>query len=128
MFRVGNYGTIWKVIEDGGWFMKVSFSTSKRIKDSNPPEYDTDFSSFVTLYGDAYKKAKETIGLKGRDRIKILDCGTTNKYDKKTGQTYTNHALLDWEPAGARGEDPVQDKAETKAPAKEDEDDDELPF
>ena len=127
-FRNGSYATVWRIMEEGSWFMKVNLSTSQKRKDSDPPEYDTDFSGFVTFYGDAFKKAKETIGLTERSRIKLLDCETKTKYVKDKNQTYTNFNLYDWEPASKLNAEPTPAKVETSAPADDDGNDDELPF
>lgn len=128
-FRNGAYAKIWSV-EDKGNFTKVNLSTSKKIKDSNPVAYDTDFSSFVSLVGDAHKKAKETIGINSGDRIHILDCETTTKYDKAKDIKYTNHTIFDWEPAGDGNGNTSPAPAPSEAPAEPEEetDDDELPF
>lgn len=96
MFRNGAYCTIWGVSRDERGNVNVELSTSR--KDKNTGEYSTDFSSkFVRFFGDAGDKA---MSLERGDRIKIAECGVTNRYDKEKERTYTNFYVFDWEHTG----------------------------
>lgn len=95
MFANNSYGKVWKIFpkeKPEQKFTMIQLSTSKKNKQTN--KYETDFSGFVRLIGDAEKKAET---LEADDRIKLLNVGVTNKYDKETRKTTTNHLCFDFE-------------------------------
>ena len=123
-FRVGAYAKVWSV-ERFEKYTKVNLSVSRKSRDTG--EYETDFSGFVNLIGIAHTNAEN---LEANDRIKILDCDVTTRYDKKRNEKFTNYTMYNWEPAGTTsGESPKDtSKPVTKAAPVEETDDDELPF
>ena len=131
-FCVGAYATVFDVqIREKS--TKVSLSVSKKVKGSEPPKYDNEFRNYVLLIGEAHKKAAESIGLKDKDRIRILSCDVKTPEDEKNpGKYFTNYYLYDWEPAndrasnsGAKSETVAKPKVVDTAP---EEDEDDLPF
>lgn len=128
-FRENAYAKIWSV-DNKGTYSKVNLSTSKKVKGVEPAEYETDFSGFVNFVGNAQKKI-DSIGLSENDRIRIIACETTTRYEKAKGVKYTNFTIFDWETAGTTsGETPqveTQKKAESK-PVETEAEDDDLPF
>lgn len=87
MFSINSWAKVWK-IEAHEKFTKIQCSTQTK-KDGN---YITDFSSYVTLVGEAHKKA---VDLTENSRIKILNFGvTTSNYN---GKYYTNITVFDFE-------------------------------
>lgn len=98
-FREGNFATVWEVTNKGDKFTKIRVSTSRKNKDD---EYYTDFSGFVSLVGEAHKKAgKIEAALKNSDRVRIKfgATDTTNNYKKDEGREYVNFTLFDFEMA-----------------------------
>ena len=119
-FSNNAYAKIWKV-EKHDNYTKVNMSTSKKNRDTG--EYETDFSGFVNMIGKAHKLAES---LEANDRIKILSCEVTTKYDKAKDTKYTNFTIFDWEPAGTSAGEPKQLNVEE--PVVEEQDDEALPF
>ena len=97
-FRNGAFATVWEVREGRGKYTDVRISISR--KDKNSGNYETDFSGYVRFIGDA---ATDALGLQPKDRIKIGECETTNRYDKEKNVTYTNHAVFSFERADSQG-------------------------
>lgn len=93
-FRTGSYGKVWEIKPATGNYTDIRFSTSKKRKDTG--EYETDFSGFVRLIGDAHAKAGS---LKEGDRIKIGDISATQTYNKEQQKTYTNFQMYSFEVA-----------------------------
>jgi hypothetical protein len=120
-FKKDAYATIWAVQNRGAKFAKVRLSTSHRSKDTN--QYETDFSGFVSLIGDAFRRVDDiesvlasTSNGTPRCKIKINSCDVTNKYDKAANREYTNFTIyslsLDGEEAPTADLDaPVAPKA-----------------
>lgn len=105
-FRNNAYATVWDikpVVKEDGSFAActdVRLSTSRKKPNTNPPEYETDFSGFVRFIGDAHKMAA---GLRQRDRIRLDEVSATNTYYKETGKIYYNFQCYAFSPAdGAR--------------------------
>ena len=97
MFANNSYAKVWKIFpkeKPEQKFTMIQVSTSKKNKQTN--KYETDFSGYVRLIGDAEKKAPD---LQAEDRIKLLNIGVTNKYDKESRKTTTNHLCFDFEPS-----------------------------
>ena len=125
-FKNGAYMKVWKV-EPHESFTKLNVSSSKKIRGTDPPEYDTDYSGFVSLVGKAHTKV-EANGLSEGDRIHIVDCEVTTKYDSAKDVKYTNFTIWDWEPADAASKAPDAVQESPKVSVNEDEDEDDLPF
>ena len=97
MFANNSYAKVWKIFpkeKPEQKFTMIQVSTSKKNKQTN--KYETDFSGYVRLIGDAEKKAPD---LQAEDRIKLLNIGVTNKYDKESRKTTTNYLCFDFEPS-----------------------------
>ena len=80
MFANNNYAKVWKIFpknEKDQKYTSVQLSTSRKQKDGS---YQTDFSGYVRMVGDAEEKAKE---LEAMDRIKMLKVGVANYYNKE---------------------------------------------
>ena len=80
MFSNNTYAKLWKIekVKDKNYY-QGQISTSRKNQNG---EYETDFSaSFVRFVGDAAKTAEK---LNDGDRIRIINCGVTNSYDKET--------------------------------------------
>lgn len=91
-FKVGGYATVWETEPGKGNFYRGRLSCSRKNKDTQ--EYEQDFSGFCMFIGEAKNKAAK---LKARDRIRILDCEVTNKYDSETKREYTDYKIFDFE-------------------------------
>lgn len=105
MFSNGAYATIWEV-KDGGKYCDARISTSK--KNANG-DYEQDFSANVRFVG----KAKDIVsGMKEKDRIRIINCGVSNQYNKEKKTLYTNYVVFECED--------VNGGKTTKTPAKAD--------
>jgi hypothetical protein len=91
MFSNGSYAKIWEVDR------KEKYTDCKiTISKKNPQgKYETDFSSKVRFLGKAHGFNPQP-----EQRIKILSCGTTNKFDKEKRVLYTNHFIFDYELEG----------------------------
>lgn len=97
-FREGAFATVWEIAAERENFAKVRISTSR--KDKKTDEYVTDFSGYVSLVGNAFKKLDEIVdvfGTKERCRIKLGACDVSNRYDREAGREYTNFTLFDFE-------------------------------
>lgn len=105
-FREGAFATVWEVTDRGDNFTKIRVSTSR--KDKKNDEYVTDFNGFVSLIGEAHKKADLIDrGLENGDRyrIKLGACDVTNRYDKAAGREFVNYTLFDFESADGSSSD-----------------------
>jgi len=90
MFSNGAYATIWEV-KEAEKYCDVRISTSKKVGDK---KYEQDFSANVRFVGNA----KEVVrGMKEKDRIKIINCGVSNQYNKEKKQLYTNYVVFECE-------------------------------
>lgn len=92
MFCVGNYAKIWQV-EDKGNFTLCQISTSKKNKETK--EYEVDFSDKVRFVGKAHGQHPQA-----GQKIKITNCGVTNKYDKEKKKMYIQYLIFDYELCG----------------------------
>ena len=94
MFANMNYAKVWKIYppeKKDQKYTKVQLSTSRKQKDGS---YNTDFSGYVRLVGQAFEKSKE---LEAQDSIKILKCGVTTSYDKANNKNYETFVVFDFE-------------------------------
>ena len=105
MLANNSWVKVWK-IESHEKYTKIQCSTQRKVNG----KYETDFSGFVTLVGDAHAKAVE---LSEKDSIKILSFGVNSS--KSNGKYYTNVVVFDFEIKDAKVEE-------------EEEEDDDLPF
>lgn len=98
MFANNSYAKVWKIFpkeKPEQKFTMIQVSTSKKNKQTN--KYETDFSGYVRLIGKAEEKAPE---LQAEDRIKMLNTGVTNRYDKETKKTTTNFLCFEFDIEG----------------------------
>lgn len=92
-FRENAWLTVWDIKKNpSGKSFQIRASTSKKDRDTG--EYETDWSGFINLVGDAAKKAAV---LKQRDRIQMKGCEVTTRYVKEKDVTYTNYTCFDFE-------------------------------
>lgn len=92
-FRDNAWLTVWEVKPaPSGRSTQIRASTSKKNRDTD--EYETDWSGFITLAGDAHKKAAM---LKPKDRIQIKGCEVTTRYVKERDREYTNYTVWDFD-------------------------------
>lgn len=90
-FRNGSYAKVWEVRAGKGNYSEAKISISKKNKQTE--QYETDFSGYVRLVGDAHKNGA---GLPSGSKIKIGDCDVTNYYDKEKKITYTNFVVFNF--------------------------------
>lgn len=91
-FRNDSYATVWEVKTKAEKYTDAKISISKKNKQSG--QYETDFSGIVRFIGEAHKKASEFVE---RSKIKILNCETTNNYNKETKVTFWRCIIWDFE-------------------------------
>ena len=92
-FHQDGYATVWSVEPNRtGRVTKVKLSTGKRDKQTN--KFEQDFSGFVSFVGSANEGAKK---LRERDRIKILSCDVTSRYDSTKKREFVNYTVFDFE-------------------------------
>ena len=123
MFSNNTYAKLWKIekVKDKNYY-QGQISTSRKNQNG---EYETDFSaSFVRFVGDAAKAAAK---LSDGDRIRIINCGVTNSYDKEKKVTYTNYTIFECENAN-EGQQKPQKKSSTHSNKAQDVSEDDLPF
>lgn len=115
-FREGAWATVWEVTDEKSNYAKVRMSTSR--KDKKTDEYVTDFSGFVSLVGDAFKRLDEIVAEieeNERCRIRLGACDVTNRYDKEKEREYVNFALFGFK---LPGEDEDESDGEKKTGSK----------
>lgn len=99
-FKNGCICTLWKnkstqnIVDKYEKYGIASITTSK--KNASTGNYEKDFAGKVRFIGKAFTKIKD-IQFAERDRIKLLEVETTNKYDKESGQNYINYICWDFE-------------------------------
>lgn len=92
MLKNGCIVKLWE-FEDKGKYSMVNLSQSQ--KDKQTGNYVTKFSSkYVRFIGQAHEKLKQCS--KG-DRVRIVDFGVENRYDKEKNVTFTNFIVMDIE-------------------------------
>lgn len=79
-----------KTQNPSGRSTKVRASNSRKNKDTG--EYDTEWSGYITFAGDAHRKLR-SVGLK--EKVQIIDCDVTTKYDEVKRIQYTNYMVWD---------------------------------
>lgn len=93
MFQIGKYAKVWKIYpkeKAEQRFTDIQISTSKKAKTG----YETDFGDNARLIGKAHEKAAD---LEANDRIKILDCGVSNYYNKEKQRKYYTFCIFDFD-------------------------------
>ena len=78
---------VWEVKDRKEKYTEIRGSTSKKRDDGS---YETDFSGFIRLVGDAHKSAEN---LKDGDKIQVEAFEVTNQYNKEKNVTYTNYVI-----------------------------------
>lgn len=122
MFANGSYATIWEVRKVEANYADVQISTSKKVNGN----YEQDFGGIVRFVGEAKNIVS---GKKAKDRIKILECGITNKYVKDKNVTYWNPVVFKCEDANSNSGTKTNAKPETSKADDEPVDmNDDLPF
>lgn len=96
-FRTGAYAKVWDIEPKTENVTVLKLSVSR--KDKQTGQWETDFSGFVSVYG---QNAPEAGKLKVGDTIRLGDCdvGTTHKNDRY----YTNYRLYSYEFVNHQGE------------------------
>lgn len=98
-FANGRYATAWtdrntnKVLNIFEKYAEVQLTTSKKKQDGT---YDTDFSGRCRFVGKSFEKIRR-IDLREKDRLKLLEVETTNRYDKEKKTTYNSYIVWDFE-------------------------------
>ena len=99
-FKNNAFATVWAnkntsvVVEKYEKYAVASITTSKKNTSTN--QYEKDFAGKVRFIGNAFTKIKD-LQLAEKDRIKLLEVETTNKYDKESSQNYVNYICWDFE-------------------------------
>ena len=122
MFTNNSFAKVWRITpkKDGAKSLHVQISTS--FKNKQTGQYEVDFNGFVLLIGEAFKKAEKD--LQAGDRIKILNCGCKQIWDKAKSQNNTTFLIFDLE---IQTEHKIKDaSSDDFVPLPDDEDD--LPF
>lgn len=96
MFSVNSQAKIWKTYDKGN-YTECDISTSVMRKDTQ--SYEKDFSARVRFVAKAHNQ-RPMAGQK----IKIINCGVTNNYDKVKKILYTNYVVFDYELIGEQKE------------------------
>lgn len=98
-FANGKYATCWtdkntnKVLNLFEKYAEVQITTSKKKQDGT---YDTDFSGRVRFVGKSFDKIKR-IDLREKDRLKLLEVETCNRYDKEKKRSFDSFIVWDFE-------------------------------
>ena len=99
-FGNNKFATLWAnkstqvVVEKYEKYATASITTSK--KNATSGNYEKDFAGKVRFIGNAFTKMKDT-QFAEKDRIKLLEVETTNRYDKESGQNFINYICWDFE-------------------------------
>lgn len=99
-FKNNAYATLWankktqKVVDLHEKYAELQLTTSK--KNQATGKLETDFSGKVRFIGKAFEQVSKLL-LQEKDRLKLLEVETTNKYDATTKTTYTNFVCWDFE-------------------------------
>ena len=96
-FRNGAFAKVWEVRPKSDTTTLLRISTARKIPNTDPVQYEDDFSGFVSCYGSVV--AKKAANLKQGDRIKLGDVDVRNHYDKEKREKYWNPAIFSFEMA-----------------------------
>lgn len=97
-FRTGSYAKVWETRPGKGNYSEARISVSK--KDKSTGEYNTEFSGWVRLIGNAHQKINT---IKNGDSIRLGDVDVTNRYVKEKNTTYVNYAVFDFDTSNSNG-------------------------
>jgi hypothetical protein len=103
-FRNGCYATAWtdkqtnKVLNVFERYAEVQITTSKKKQDGT---YETDFSGRVRFVGKSFEKIRR-VDLREKDRLKLLEVETCNRYDKEKKRSYDTFIVWEFETAESR--------------------------
>ena len=98
-FGNGKYATAWvdrntnKVLNIFERYAEVQLTTSKKKQDGT---YETDFSGRCRFVGKCFEKIK-SLDIREKDRLKLLEVETCNRYDKEKKRSYENFIVWDFE-------------------------------
>lgn len=123
-FRSNAFATVWETKTQSDRWTRLRISISRKNPQTN--EYETDFSGWVDCYGSSV--AAKAAKLKEKDRIKILSCDISNKYDKEKNTTYWNPKIFDFEMAGSSSTGSGQRSSHAASEGENDDDGSDLPF
>lgn len=90
-FKNGAYATLWGHKDGKGNYHDGRISTSKKYNG----DYEEDFGAWVRFIGDAKTKCEKLSDK--RQRIKIISCEVTNRWDREAKKEYVNFAIFDFE-------------------------------
>ena len=90
-FKNGAYATLWEHKDGKGNYHDGRISTSKKYNGN----YEEDFGAWVRFIGDAKTKCEKLSDK--RQRIKIISCEVTNRWDREAKKEYVNFAIFDFE-------------------------------
>lgn len=90
-FKNGAYATLWEHKDGKGNYHDGRISTSKKYNG----DYEEDFGAWVRFIGDAKTKCEKLSDK--RQRIKIISCEVTNRWDREAKKEYVNFAIFDFE-------------------------------
>lgn len=97
-FRNGAFAKVWDVTP-GEKTVKLRISVSRKNKQTG--NYEDDFSGFVTCIGTA--TVQKAYKLNKGDRIKIVDCDVSTKYDAAKKVSYTNFKIFNFDTVDGTG-------------------------
>jgi hypothetical protein len=98
-FANGKYATCWtdrntnKVLNLFEKYAEVQITTSKKKQDGT---YETDFSGRCRFVGKSFEKIRR-IDLREKDRLKLLEVETCNRYDKEKKRSFDSFIVWDFE-------------------------------
>lgn len=90
----GSYAKVWEIKQGKGKYYDARISISKKKDDGT---YETSFSAWVRLCGEAYNKASK---ISAGNVIKITSFEVSTSYSKENAREYTNYAVFDFETVG----------------------------
>lgn len=96
-FRTGAFAKVWDIQPKSDTNTTIRISISRKVPNTDPPQYEDDFTGFVSCVGTA--AAKKAANLTKGDRIKLGDVDLRTRYVKETNTTYYNCLMFSFEPA-----------------------------
>lgn len=106
MFANNSYVTIWDIKKVEPNYIDAQISTSRKVNGT----YEQDFGGIVRFVGEAKTVVENK---KPKDRVKILECGVSNKYNKEKKTTYWNLVVFKCEDANNNNTSQPAKKQET---------------
>lgn len=120
-FRTGAYATVWEVSQGKGNYLRARVSIERKKPDGT---YEQEFGGYCLLIGTAKAKGEK---LKTKDRIKLGEVDTTNRYDKEAQKEYYAHKIFDFEIVSSKNSQNAGNR-DGSTWSGEHEDDNSLPF